>query len=258
MNCRISRTFRPGAVVLAEMRTMSGRTLPLLVTQNYGFGRVGVFATSGSWRWQMLQPLEDQTHEIFWQQMLRWLVTGTPGTVTSSTPRQVLEDESEVRLIATVRDKSYAPALDARVEARILGPGGSSDEIELTPDPVNPGRYTADWEAGQAGSYMAEMIARRGEEELGRDVVSFRRQDGVAENFRAEQNRELLEQLSAQTGGQYYRPDNLANLAEEISYSEAGITIHEIRELWNMPAIFLLLILLKSAEWWLRRRWGVV
>jgi len=249
---------KPGAVVLAEMLTMDGRTLPLLVTQNYGFGRVAVFATGGSWRWQMLQPLEDQTHEIFWQQMLRWLVTGTPGTVTASTPKQVLFDESEVELFAAVRDETYAPAMDARVEARIIGPVGSSDEIELSPDPVNPGRYTADWQADQPGSYMVEVIARRGEEELGRDVVTFRRQDGVAENFRAEQNRELLEQLSAQTGGQYYTPDNLAKLAEEISYSEAGITVHEIRELWNMPAIFLLLMLLKSAEWWFRRRWGVV
>jgi len=249
---------KPGAVVLANMRTMTGRTLPLLVTQNYGFGRVGVFATGGSWRWQMLQPVEDQTHEIFWQQMLRWLVTGTPGTVTASTPKQVIEDQSEVELNAMVRDKTYAPTMDARVEVNIIGPVGSSDQIELSPDPVDRGHYTAMWHADQPGSYMAEVVARRGEEELGRDVISFRRQDGVAENFRAEQNRELLEQLSSQTGGKYYTPDNLENLTDEISYSEAGITVHEVRELWNMPAIFLVLILLKSAEWWLRRRWGVV
>ena len=38
-----------------------------------------MFATSGTWRWQMSQPLEDKSHEMFWQQMLRWLVSGTYG-----------------------------------------------------------------------------------------------------------------------------------------------------------------------------------
>ena len=43
---------------------------------------------------------------------------------------------------------------------------------------------------------MAEIIAGREQEELGRDVLTFRREDGVAENFHTSQNRELLEKLS--------------------------------------------------------------
>jgi hypothetical protein len=31
-----------------------------------------------------------------------------------------------------------------------------------------------------------------------------------------------------------------------------------MKDLWNMPAIFLLLVVLRAAEWLLRRRWGVV
>ena len=58
----------------------------------------------------------------------------------------------------------------------------------------------------RAGSYMAEITARRGQQELGRDVVTLRRENGVAENFHVEQNRELLEKLSSETGGRYYRP----------------------------------------------------
>jgi hypothetical protein len=89
-------------------------------------------------------------------------------------------------------------------------------------------------------------------------VIHFRREDGIAENFRAEQNRDLLEKLSAATGGQYYTPAGLGRLAKEISYSEAGITVREAKDLWNMPAVFLLLLLLRGGEWLLRRKWGVV
>ena len=54
----------------------------------------------------------------------------------------------------------------------------------------------------KAGSYVAEVTATRDQQELGRDVITFRREDGVAENFHLEQNRDLLEKLSSQTGGQ--------------------------------------------------------
>ncbi len=248
---------KPGAVVLAELKAPDGRTLPLLVTQNYGRGRSAVFATGGSWRWQMRQELSDQSHELFWQQLLRWLVTGTPGQVVASTPRPVLSDESRVPLRAEVRDKAFRPVADARVEARLMGPG-VSETIELQPQPQEPGTYEAEWSAEKPGSYVAEVHVRRGEQEIGRDVALFRREDGVAENFRAEQNRELLEKLAEQTGGRYYRPGEAARLAKEISYSEAGITVRETRDLWDMPFLFLLALALRSTEWVLRRRWGVV
>ncbi len=89
-------------------------------------------------------------------------------------------------------------------------------------------------------------------------MLTLRREDGVAENFHREQNRDLLESLASDTGGHYYTQRNASRLPEEISFSEAGITARETKDLWNMPAVFLVLLLLRSAEWVLRRRWAVV
>ncbi|MBK5294255.1 MAG: hypothetical protein JJE04_21565 [Acidobacteriia bacterium] len=248
---------KPGAVVLAGM-TVGNRTLPLLITQNYGRGRTAVLATGGTWRWQMSQALEDQTHEMFWQQLMRWLAAETPGRLVSSTPQQILFDNGRLVMNAEVRDRNFLPAADARVEARILGPEGLAAQVELRPDAANPGSYQMEWEAEKTGSYLVEVMAKRGEEEMGRDVLTFQRQDGVAENFRTNQNKELLEKLSAQTGGEYWRPSDLEKLAREISYSEAGITVRQTKDLWNMPVVFLLLLLLRGSEWILRRKWGAV
>jgi hypothetical protein len=217
-----------------------------------------LFATSGSWRWQMLQPIEDLSHENFWQQLCRWLVTDTPRPLVASTPRQVLPDETKVSLRAEVRDKTYQPVSDGKVVARILAPDGGGQEIEMQPDPFTSGQYTATWDAPKTGSYVAEIAAKRGDEELGRDIVNFRREDGVAENFGTELNKELLEKLSAQTGGQYYKPEEAGRLAKDISYSEAGITVREAKDLWNMPVVFFAIFALKAIEWLLRRQWGVV
>src|ERR1700719_3547053 len=115
---------RLASTVLANTIPMGagGAKLPLLIIQPFGRGRTAVFATAGSWRWQMLQPLADKSHEMFYQQLLRWLVTETPRRVTGSTPQQLLADEPHVKLRAQVRDRTYLPAADATVEAHILGP----------------------------------------------------------------------------------------------------------------------------------------
>jgi len=248
-----------GALVLAEAVPMNGGggALPLLITMNYGRGRSAIFATSGSWRWQMLQDKADLSHEMFYQQFLRWTVSATPQHVTGSTPKTLLADVATAKLRAEVRDKAFLPANDAVVEAHILGEG-VTETISMTPDTKEPGAFVTDWQAPKQGDYIVEVIARRGTEELGRDTFTFRREDGTAENFHVEQNRALLEKLSAETKGNYYKPDDAQRLGEDITYSEGGISVRETKDLWDMPAIFLAFLGIRAAEWLLRRKWGTI
>lgn len=260
MNFQDPGTPKPGATVLAYSipRGGGGGKLPLLIIQPFGLGRTAVFATAGSWRWQMLQPVSNMDHEMFYRQLLRWLVNDTPKRVTGSTPKSVISDISNIKLRAEVRDTTYLPAGDATVTAHILGPDGISEMVDMRPEPLELGVYSADYSAPKEGSYAVEISAKRGTEDLGSDTISFRREDGVAEHFHVEQNRELLEKLSSETGGRYYRPDEAGKLAKDITYSEAGITVRETRDLWDMPVIFLLIAGLRAAEWTLRRSWGVI
>ena len=255
---------KPGAAVLANMLTPEGRKLPLLITENFGRGRTAIMATGGSWRWQMSSPLGDTAHDLFWQQLLRWVASDTPGHVAASVPAQMLLDNGAVTISADVRDPQYNPAPDAKVEAHILGPSGVSALVEMTPVPDNPGQFQAAWSAPKTGAYLTEVTAQRADagtgtvKELGRDVITFQRMDGVAENFHTEQNRDLLERLAAQTGGQYWRPADLNKLPGSIPFSEAGVTTRETKDLWDLPLVFLVLLLLRFSEWWLRRKWGIV
>ncbi len=257
-------TPKPGAAVLANMITPEGRKLPLLITENFGRGRTAIMATGGSWRWQMSSPLGDTAHDLFWQQLLRWVASDTPGHVAASVPAQMLLDNGAVTITADVRDPQYNPAPDAKVEAHILGPSGISALVEMTPVPDNPGQFQAAWSAPKTGAYLTEVTAQRADagtgavKELGRDVITFQRMDGVAENFHTEQNRDLLERLATQTGGQYWKPADLGKLAGSIPFSEAGVTMRETKDLWDLPLVFLVLLLLRFSEWWLRRKWGIV
>jgi hypothetical protein len=256
MDYQEAGTAKPGAAVLIQMT--GPRKLPLLVTQNYGRGRTAVMATSGTWRWQMSQPLGDPAHDLFWQQLLRWLVLDSPGQVVVTAANHTLMDDGHIELSANVRDKEYMPAPDAKVTAHLIGPNGISVMLDMTPAADNPGVFHAAWTADKPGSYLAEVTAQKGSEELGSDTFPFERIDGVAENFHTLQNRDLLEKLATETGGRYWKADELSRLPSEISYSDAGISTRDIKELWNMPVVFLWLLLLMAAEWLLRRKWGVV
>jgi uncharacterized membrane protein len=249
---------KPGATVLVDLIPQQGGRIPLLTIQPFGRGRTAVFATGGSWTWRMKLPLADKTHAAFYTQFLRWLVNDTPRKVTGSTPKQVVSDEAGIKLRAEVRDHTYLPSSDSTVEAHILGPDGIAELVEMRPEALEQGIYTSEYTTPKPGSYLVEITAKRGTEEVGRDVLTFRREDGVAENFRVEQNRELLEKLSSETGGRYYTPNDAKKLGTDINYSEAGITVRESLELWDMPIVFLALLLLRSSEWLLRRKWGVI
>jgi uncharacterized membrane protein len=255
---------KPGAAVLATLEA-GGHRMPMLVTEQYGRGRSAVLATSGTWRWQMSLPLGDPSFSVFWQQLLRWLVTDSRGRVVAAVDTPELQDDGHTVLSAEVRDPEYEPVADAVVEAHILGPDGLSARVPLVPVPGAPGRFRAEWSAEKSGEYLTEVTAQRAAVGasrvaplLGRDVLSFRRVDGAAENFHTQQNRELLTRIATLTGGRYWRPEELVQLADQISYSPAGITTHASRELWDMPALLLLLLALACGEWLLRRLWGVI
>ena len=254
---------KPGAETLLQAR-FGGSDQPLLVQQRYGLGYSYVLATGGTWRWQMQLPHEDQRHETFWRQLLQAVASTAPQAVTLTSERVFYGDESTVSLRAEVRDKSYKPATDAAVTLEVSDGLGPPTTVEMTPVAGRPGLYEASYETGHTGIFRFEATAKGAAdategavaEELGRARFAVRREDGVIEHYRVQQNRALLERLAGATGGRYFAVDDVRQLPEAVSFSEAGSVERQVLELWNIPFAFLLLLLLKSAEWLVRLYWG--
>ncbi|HEX7236825.1 MAG TPA: hypothetical protein VF405_07685 [Gammaproteobacteria bacterium] len=247
--------LKPGAETLLEAR-YSGKTEPLLVHQRYGLGNVYVLATGGTWRWQMQLPHEDQRHETFWRQFLQAAATTAPQPVTLTSDRVFYGDESTVVLRAEVRDKSYQPASDAAVTLEVSDGTGPPTTLPMTPVAGERGRYEAAYDTQHTGIFRFEAVAKTADDELGRARFAIRREDGVIEHYHVQQNRPLLERLAAATGGKYFTVNDVSSLPEAVSFSDAGSVERQVLDLWNIPLAFLVLLLLKSAEWLLRLYWG--
>ncbi|HVF16965.1 MAG TPA: hypothetical protein VNA21_08640 [Steroidobacteraceae bacterium] len=246
---------KPGAIVLLEAVAERNRE-PLLVWQRYGRGSTYLLGTSSTMRWQMQLPPEDQRHEMFWRQFMHALADNTPRRSTLTSERTVYNDERSVTLEAEIANEEFAPVSDAEVEVLIAPEREAPFTQVMRPSGNGDGRYVATIDAPTAGLYRIDMNARRNGQTIAGATTHVRRTDGVVEHFATRQNRPVLERIAAMTGGRYWSIDDLKGLAAAIPFSKAGIVERQTLDLWNLPIVFLALLLLKLGEWLLRLLWG--
>jgi hypothetical protein len=157
---------------------------------------------------------------------------------------------------ADVRDREYQPATTAAVDLVVDAPGEQQRTLSMVAIPGMPGRYELTVDAITPGIYRFEAEASLDGDVLGSSRLAIRREDGISEHFKVQQNRALLERLAAATGGQYFSLADADGIPEAVQFSDAGIIERRLLDLWNMPILFLLLLGLKAGEWLLRLRWG--
>jgi hypothetical protein len=78
-----------------------------------------------------------------------------------------------------------------------------------------------------------------------------------AEYVDAEMRASLLKRIAEETGGKFYKPDRVSTLVEDLAMSKNGVTVVNQLDLWDMPFLFLLLVMLVCAEWAYRRARGL-
>ena len=253
------RAVKPGATVLLSGADERRRDHIVLASQRYGRGKAIAQTVQDSWLWQMhaKMRLEDQTHENYWRQMLRWLVDGVPDTVDVHTVADRVQPGEPVTLVADVVDRAFLELNDARVVARVK-------------QAERHGRYRADAVDRRAERRVSRHVRDGGGRDLHRRGRSRPRHDAVgrsatqvrvvpsdAEYFDASMQAARLRRIAEETGGRFYTAGKLTGLAEDLQYTGRGVTTIEERELWHMPIVLIALLGLMFAEWALRRRAGL-
>jgi uncharacterized membrane protein len=252
-------TVKAGATTLLAATGDGRRERPVLAFQRFGRGKSGAFTAQDSWLWQMHSTItvEDQTHETFARQLLRWLVDGVPEPVELTTSSDRVDPGQTIALTAEVADASFVPANDAVVTATITAPDGSTSSVPLTWNGQRDGVYAGTAPTSVAGWYELTVDVIRGGASLGRATAHVNAGPGDAEFSEATRQMAALQRLADDTGGRTYTPETANALLEDVKYTGRGITAVEERELWNAPLVLLLLLGLLSAEWGYRRAVGL-
>jgi hypothetical protein len=228
----------------------------LIAVQRYGRGRTMVFAGEGAWRWRMLMRAADRTYEHVWRQAARWLVTAAPDPVSVILPAAA-ETGDSIQIEIDARERNFAPAGDATLTATVTAPGGVSQPLSFRRAADGKGGFTAPLRPDQPGLYRVQGEARRGTRSLG--VVDAWFHVGGADREFADPrlNEAFLRRLARASGGQYVAARDADRVGPLLQSSAPRTAVPEQRDIWHEPWTFALVVALLSAEWILRRRWGL-
>jgi hypothetical protein len=253
---------KPGATVILEANAINDRnhTTPLLVEERYGRGRSMALTANDTWRWRMEMPSQNNAHETFWRQLLRYLVSASPRQYEVAAERDVYTKGDMVILRGEVSDKKFNAVTDAQVVARVTKPSGATAEIPLKITRLGTdygADYRNEFTPDENGLYKIDMTARRGGATLGEAQSTFLITERTREFHDAAQNVELLKRAAAETGGKYFPLGDADDLLDEITLLEGKNSERVSKDLWDMPINFILLVGLAGAEWFLRKRKGL-
>ena len=256
--------LKPGATELLEGTVVAGgageaANRVVMAYQRYGRGRSMVLAVQDVWLWQMHHTvsLEDQSHETFWRQLLRWMIAESPDPVEAAPARESVEAGEPVTLEATVLDEGFVEVNGARVTAHITAPTGEVQDLPMEWSVTDDGRYTVPFTPAMDGIYEVAVSAGRDTVALGTGLTGVRVAPGTEEFRDPRQRRGLMERIAEETGGRYYTPETAGQLPEDLQFTGGGVTVTEERDLWDMPILFLLLAGFLGAEWGYRRKRGL-
>lgn len=261
---------KPAATVLAlhpYESTPYGRRV-LLAVQHYGKGRSMAFMPDTTAGWG--KDFEDYFGEggdnryfkKFWKNAIRWLAAyriNVPNQlVTVQTERNLYENGEKARIEVAVLNSEYEPSRDAEVELEIKSPDGQVLRRRLAADLQRDGVYPWELPLHTSGSYQLFARARDAKGLMGEDQAVFDVQSSSLEFRNYALNRALLASFAARTNGKFYGLENLPSILSDLTAVNRQAIRTETRDLWDHPLVYLALLGLLSAEWVVRKKFGLL
>ena len=251
---------KAGATILAEHPSDGnefGKRI-LIATHNYNVGRVMVFAANNSAPWQMGLPHEDDSNERFWRQTAKWLTTAPKSSLKLDIAKTEYTLKEPVVIEVTAMDKAFALTNKAKVRTIIVDKTGTRKELQLEQVLGTDGLYTTRFIPGEYGEYTVTAMGTLNSEDLGKQQAIFEVKPSYAEFSDAALNVPMLTTLANMSGGKYYPVEEANQLVNQIALVESATSEITDVDIWDLPLIFGLILMLLGLEWFLRKRAGLV
>jgi hypothetical protein len=246
---------KPLAVVLASAQPEEG---PVLVAyQRYGQGKALCLNASGLWRWAFRetgQAESEAAYQRFWISLLQWLLGGAqflPGSdVALTSSRRYYSSEQPMQFLISTRELDsaiYQPRLTVRNGTNVteILPRARGESFVAEAGPFAPGTYQVT---------LKNNIGKPAELSQTIEVVS-----ASVEKRELSADPNAMRQLAEKSGGAVLGEADVARLPEIVNHWQAARELsHRQQGIWDRWWIFAGMLGLLGAEWWFRRREGLL
>ena len=250
--------LRPAAVSLLDHpkdREADNKPMPLVAMHYYGKGLVLFSAVEETWRWRFNEA--DRYFARFWGQVM--YAVGLPHTLGSKSGQLAVAGGEAVlgkpgQVYARLFTPEYRPMTRERVTAQVerldAGPGEEKfRSVAFEAVPNQPGEYVATLPNDRVGRYTLKVDS--GSEPA---VLDFRvTLPPEHELAPGAMNEGGLRSLAEQTGGKFYREEDLHTLADTVSAQTVPFTQRREVLLWTNWYVLAAVVLLFTLEWLLRK-----
>lgn len=237
------------------------QSLPLIVTRSFGNSRSISLIAKDFWKWK-LQTATKQSDlfDRFIINSVRWLnISEEFKIIRIKTNKRFYSTGEDVIFNAQVFDESLNPVSNAAVSVKL---NQSNEQSEVILTSIGSGLYEGTFKPTSGGDHSFIGDAKLNGKVLGEDKGSFNIGEVDVELINPVANYHFLNGLSEQTGGEFYTPDKIAQLIDQLNKinsqsAKEKISTSEIK-LWSSEWFLILVILLFSIEWFLRKRFGML
>ncbi len=233
---------------------------PLIATGILNGKKTGFIFGEGIWRWRLNNFLQNQSHSQFNElidQLVQYLALRRNEDNFMIDHEPEYAETENVIMRAEVYNDAFERITNEEVNIVIRNENG--DEFPFTFD-VRGESYYLNTGNLPAGNYTFDAEVNIGEEthtEHGSFAISAVNLESIVTRA----NHRMLYQLASQTGGAFYTPDQADEIIQQIKNSDSLKPVSYfqdmVSELLNMRKVFLVIIILLSVEWFLRRYWGI-
>ncbi len=250
-------SIKPGASILATVSDAQN-SYPAIAVQRFGEGRVGSMLIGDLWRWGLNDEDSHKDMDRLWRQLMRWLVVDVNDSITFASETDAA-DQERVKLAVRVKDRAFKANSDAIVKIEVTQPDGSKSQLFAEPSLKEAGLFETEFFASKPGYYRATTTVEDAEKRttLGTKAIGWTHDPLAMEFAKLEPNRDLMQRIATETGGQMIALDDIGDLPEMLKNIRVPVEVTLSTPLWHTPWIFIAILLLLLGEWILRRKGGM-
>jgi hypothetical protein len=232
---------------------------PLLFSWEDENKKIAALVGEGFWRWRLSEFADNGNTEIFdelFSKLIQYLSTQDDKRKFRSFPLQNEFSEAEPVVIESqVYNELFELVYGNTIQLELHDEQGRITNYSYTTSPGGSRYRIGGLKEGVYRFRASTKLNDKMEEVNGQFLVKS--QNLEAQNLTADFS--LLRKLSLETDGKFYHADQLSVLASDLEKTKAASLIHSdetFNQLINLKWVFFLLLILISAEWFLRKYMG--
>ncbi|MEN8192895.1 MAG: hypothetical protein ABFS12_08765 [Bacteroidota bacterium] len=260
LESRVSAAPGSNILIYSKMKNIETKT-PLIFTYNLTRTRAIVFNGFGFWKWKLQRnEVYGVLLESFFNNSIKWLYSDIQEERIFVSPvKKVFNHNDDIEFRASIYDETLNPRNDAVITITAKNNLGSN---ELQLKSIGNGIYEGKFNINKPGEYSYTSKIELDNLMLSGKPGKFIVADVNIENINYVLNKNYLKLISNITRGNSFVINNYENLFDDLNFNQKSRVIINSTtieyDIWSNQWVLVLILVLFSIEWFLRKRKGLI